>query len=432
MRITDFEKNFLEIDGGNDEFNPYVIRLFHTLLQKVERDPYRKWTHDLLRNYVNASYCFCKILNDKCKDKKTFQDTAIHKAKIASQEAKSKEQKEQKEQNESPLVNLYEDDDTNLKVFFTGLYTPGTYQGLKNGLYFVINPSVEPKISVKTRKEIFEADQKILDGKKVLRQIDHRDSFENELVDDMALNIQKIISPTSMNLDVAQKKIRELRYKINPIFEILNKLKKTVDEVSLEKYKVNTFIKDKLKEIEKISSKDLETIIYLKNIVDKEDKIEHNPWLHILRDGIDNLPTDFVLSFFNKGFEVPSPVDRYKIRKEWIDKCILNTCSNNEDNSFMYFQEIMLDTIQAILDKSNIHNLPVLFYMKKGTYNYLLPMYLLNSGKPDFCIVLRHIKDKDGNYTGDWEPVTSLDMDEVYCDIRVFGKDAIERVRDWW
>lgn len=118
MRITDFEKNFLEIDGGNDEFNPYVIRLFHTLLQKVEKDPYRKWTHDLLRNYVNASYCFCKILNDKRKDKKTSQDTAIRKAKIASQEAKSKEQKEQKEKNESPLVNLYEDDDTNLKVFF--------------------------------------------------------------------------------------------------------------------------------------------------------------------------------------------------------------------------------------------------------------------------------------------------------------------------
>lgn len=117
MRITDFEKNFLEIDGGNDEFNPYVIRLFHTLLQKVEKDPYRKWTHDLLRNYVNASYCFCKILNDKRKDKKTSQDTAIRKAKIASQEAKSKEQKEQKEKNESPLVNLYEDDDTNLKVF---------------------------------------------------------------------------------------------------------------------------------------------------------------------------------------------------------------------------------------------------------------------------------------------------------------------------
>ena len=374
MRITDFEKNFLEIDGGNDEFNPYVIRLFHTLLQKVERDPYRKWTHDLLRNYVNASYCFCKILNDKRKDKKTSQDTAIRKAKIASQEAKSKEQKEQGEKNEFPLVNLYEDDDTNLKVFFTGLYTPGTYQGLKNGLYFVINPSVEPKISVKTRKEIFEADQKEIDGEKVLRQIDHRDSFENELVGVEDLNINKI---------------------------------------SL---------------LDKMSPEEANEIIKKKRI---NDKINGNPWLHILRDGIDNLPTDFVLSFFNKCFEVPSPVDRYKNRKNWIEECIKHSCSNNEDNSFMYYQEIMLDTMQAILDKSNIHNLPVHFYIKESTYNYLLPMYLLNSGKPDFCIVLKH-KKKDGKYTGDWEPVTSLDMDEVYCNIRVFGKDAIERVRDWW
>lgn len=378
MRITDFEKNFLEIDGGNDEFNPYVIRLFHTLLQKVEKDPYRKWTHDLLRNYVNASYCFCISLNDLRKDKKTFQDTAIRKAKIASQEAKSKEQKEKKEKNESPLVNLYEDDDTNLKVFFTGLYTPGTYHGLKNGLYFVINPSVEPKkpkISVKTRKEIFEADQKEIDGEKVLRQIDHRDSFENELVGVEDLNINKI---------------------------------------SL---------------LDKMSPEDANEIIKKKRI---NDKINGNPWLHILRDGIDNLPTDFVLSFFNKWFEVLSPVDRYKNRKIWIDECIKHSCSNNEDNSFMYYQEIMLDTMQAILDKSNVHNLPVHFYIKESTYNYLLPMYLLNSGKPDFCILLKHMKDMDGKYTGTWEPVTSLDMDEVYCNIRVFGKDAIERVRDWW
>lgn len=375
MSITDFEKNFLEIDGGNYEFNPYVIRLFHTLLQKVERDPCKKWTHDSLRNYVNASYCFCKILNDIRKDKKTSQDTAIRKAKIASQEAKSKEQEKQDEKNESPQVNLYEDDDTNLKVFFTGLYTPGTYQGLKNGLYFVINPSVEPKISVKTRKEIFEADQKEIDGEKVLRQIDHRDSFENELVGVEDLNINKI---------------------------------------SL---------------LDKMSPEDANEIIKKKRI---NDTINGNPWLHILRDGIDNLPTDFVLSFFNKWYEVSSPVDRYKKRKIWIEECIKHSCSNNEDNSFMYYQEIMLDTMQAILDKSNIHNLPVYFYIKESTYNYLLPMYLLNSGKPDFCIVLKHMKDMHGKYTGTWEPVTSLDMDEVYCNIRVFGKDAIERVRDWW
>lgn len=282
MRITDFEKNFLEIDGGNDEFNPYVIRLFHTLLQKVERDPYRKWTHDLLRNYVNASYCFCKILNDKRKAKIASQEAAaIRKAKIASQEAKSKGKKEK---NEFPQVNLYEDDDINLKVFFTGLYTPGTYQGLKNGLYFVINPSVEPKISVKTRKEIFEADQKEIDGEKVLRQIDHRDSFENELVGDVALNINKI---------------------------------------SL---------------LDKMSPEDANEIIKEKRI---NDKINGNPWLHILRDGIDNLPTDFVKSFFNKSYEVSNPQAIYENRKKWIEDCIQKSAEDSTVNSFKYYQAIL-------------------------------------------------------------------------------------------
>lgn len=292
MIITDFEMNFLGIDGGNDGFNPYVIRLFHTLLQKVEMDPYRQWTQDLLRNYVNASYRFCSNLN------------TIRKDKIASQDAKSKDNKKK---NEFSQINLYEDDDTGLKVFFTGLYTPGTYQGLKNRLYFVVNPSVdsslESRISVKTRKEIFESDSKILDGKKVLRQIDHRDSFENELVGEEALNINKISLPDIMSPGDANIIIEKKRF---------------------------------------------------------DDKINVNPWLHILRDGMDNLPTDFVISFFNKCYEVPNSVDRYRNRKRWIDNCI-KSCSNNEDNSFMYYQEIMLDTMQAILDKSNIHNLPVHF-----------------------------------------------------------------------
>lgn len=80
-------------------------------------------------------------------------------------------------------------------------------------MYFVINPSVEPKNSVKTRKEIFESDPKILDGKKVLRHIDHRDSFENELVDDEALYINKIslpdiiMSPEDANIIIKKKRI---------------------------------------------------------------------------------------------------------------------------------------------------------------------------------------------------------------------------------
>ena len=81
-------------------------------------------------------------------------------------------------------------------------------------MYFVINPSVEPKISVKTRKEIFEADQKEIDGEKVLRQIDHRDSFENELVGVEDLNINKISLLDKMSPEDANEIIKKKRIKI--------------------------------------------------------------------------------------------------------------------------------------------------------------------------------------------------------------------------
>ena len=412
MKLTIFETDFLGITAPNRKkqglnfnqkgFNPYVIRLFHTLLQKVEMDPYRQWTHDLLRNYVNASYIFCSKLN-KILD---FQGQKL-------------------------TINKYDAEDECLKVFFTGLYTPETYQGLKNGLYFVGTRQSDEygwNLCVMTRKEIFET-TKEFNGKDVLRQIDHRDSFENELVSHEALRIKTINLPNIMCAKKANEIIKEHNIKIKKVKDVLQAIDKDKNLEQIFK-KHNEFIKTLLgrRKIDVATNNKEEIAGVLKDI---EDKITGNSWLHILRDGIDNLPTDFVLSFFDKWFEVSNPVERYKKRKEWIEECIEESCSDNEVNSFKYYQEIMLETMQLMVDESKIHNLPVMFYKKQRSYNYLLPMYLQNSGKPDFCIVLKH-KKKNGKYTGDWEPVTSLDMDEVYCDIRVFGKDAIERVRDWW
>ena len=156
------------------------------------------------------------------------------------------------------------------------------------------------------------------------------------------------------------------------------------------------------------------------------EKTAGKRWLHILNDGIDNLPNDFLRSFFNIPKE--HEIDYKKLR---------NRIKADKD-SFKYYQQIIIETINEQI--CNIQNLPIIYYIKatedkdkdKETvtykYNYLLPMYLQNSEKPDFCIMLARI---DGT-EGDWEPVTSLNMDEVYSDIRVFGKDAVERVRDWW
>ena len=136
MNLTYFEKSFLlgisnpqkKKDKSIKKFNPYVVRLFHTLLQKVEMDPHRQWTHDLLRNYVNATYIFCIKLN------KFFANKGQQKA-----------------------INYYEGNSECLRVLFTGLYTPETYQGLKNGLYFVAtrkDVNSQWDLSVMTRKDI--------------------------------------------------------------------------------------------------------------------------------------------------------------------------------------------------------------------------------------------------------------------------------------
>lgn len=421
MNLTYFEKSFLlgginpqkKNDESTKKFNPYVVRLFHTLLQKVEMDPHRQWTHDLLRNYVNATYIFCLKLN------KYFANKGQQKA-----------------------INYYEGNSECLRVLFTGLYTPETYQGLKNGLYFVAtrkDVNSQWDLSVMTRKDIFEEGNNVK-WKNKLENIDHRDSFENELVSHEALRINTIKLPDIMCAQRASGIIKEHNEKIKKVKDILQAIDKDKNLEQIFKENIE-FIKTQLgkRKIDVATKNKKEIAKVLKNI---EDKITGNSWLHILRDGIDNLPTDFVLSFFDKWYEVSNPVERYKTRKEWIKERIEESCSDNGVNSFKYYQEIMLETMQPFLDESIIQNLPAFFFLNvkelsqeklEGDldYNYLLPMYLQNSGKPDFCIVLRHTK-KDGKYTGAWEPVTSLNMDEVYCDIRVFGKDAIERVRDWW
>ena len=324
MKLTIFETDFLGITAPNRKkqglnfnqkgFNPYVIRLFHTLLQKVEMDPYRQWTHDLLRNYVNASYIFCSKLN-KILD---FQGQKL-------------------------TINKYDAEDECLKVFFTGLYTPETYQGLKNGLYFVGTRQSDEygwNLCVMTRKEIFET-TKEFNGKDVLRQIDHRDSFENELVSHEALRIKTINLPNIMCAKKANEIIKEHNIKIKKVKDILQAIDKDKNLEQIFK-KHNEFIKTLLgrRKIDVATNNKEEIAGVLKDI---EEKITGNSWLHILRDGIDNLPTDFVLSFFDKWFEVSNPVERYKKRKEWIEECIEESCSDNEVNSFKYYQEIMLE-----------------------------------------------------------------------------------------
>ena len=92
-------------------------------------------------------------------------------ADFCNQETKQQPQRYRRNRQKNALtkdqINLYDSKDNTLRVFFTGLYTPKTYQGLKNGLYFVGNSS--NGFSVMTRKEIHEASE--FDGNEVLKHI---------------------------------------------------------------------------------------------------------------------------------------------------------------------------------------------------------------------------------------------------------------------
>lgn len=321
MKLTNFEREILKVKGTkeNPDFNSLVVFYFHQLLVKIKNENVRNWTHDLLRNYVNVFYLLSKQI----------------------------------EFNMRRSFNYYDDpDNPDLYVFFTGLYTEKSLHGFNNGLYFVRS---KDGVSVLSKEDLM----KRPDGPKILKEITHRESFENELTLEQGLQVKDILVP-----DV-------------------------------------------------ISSKDAQPYV----VMDKQN----NHWLHILIDGIDNLPTAFVQSFFNLDFENFIPDKRKEYRRKKIKEMIMA-----DNGSFEYFQKIMREAISR--QQAKQVDLPIIYYVKGCRYNHLLPIYLQNLDKPDFCIVLAQT-DKDKNV---WEPVTSLNMDEAYCDIRVFGKSAVDNVAHWW
>lgn len=346
MKLTDFEKTFFLLDNPKETDLKKVVYWFHLLLMKVEADPYRQWTHDLLRNYVDAFYALCNNL---------------------TQRNASNVRPGKREGYFQKPINVYSANE--LELFFTGLYSPNNYQGVKNGLYFVRKSK---EVFVMSRKEIIEKTG-FLDLS-VLDEFIQRDSFENELWN---------------RSDLTMNEIRQLE--------------KTT---SVEAY-------EKIDEVRKQNNSKQSDVVY-------EPKGKLHGWLHVLYDGIDNLPTEFVKSFFDLSFENLNLKARNEYRKEKLGECI-----HANNGSFEIYQDILIETFHSQIARKD--ELPIIFYKKESRFNYLLPMYLQNSAKPDFCIVLG--LNKEGNF---WRPVTSLNMDEVYCDIRVFGKDAILSVRDWW
>lgn len=148
--------------------------------------------------------------------------------------------------------------------------------------------------------------------------------------------------------------------------------------------------------------------------------------LHILIDGVDNIPNDYFRILY--GISSGKNVD--KNNKKQI---VLKSVQNGTKKPTKY-KETMIKAINKAIESAekdnNFNQLPLNFYRSPkilgNPFQYLLPIDFTGTGNPDFCACIS----VDDNGTGKLR--TILNMNEVYGNVRVFGKEAVESVKDWW
>ena len=177
---------------------------------------------------------------------------------------------------------------------------------------------------------------------------------------------------------------------------------------------------EKIKKIEELSEIDNNTTY------DKYKGKYIDTRLHILIDGVDNIPLDYFGILY--GICPDKNVDLNNKKRIVLESVQKGT------NEFKHYQKAMIDAInKAILSAGEykFNHLPLNFFRKKSKqyenpFQYLLPIDFTGTGNPDFCACIS----VDAEGTGRLR--TILSMNEVYGNVRVFGKDAVESVKDWW
>ena len=149
--------------------------------------------------------------------------------------------------------------------------------------------------------------------------------------------------------------------------------------------------------------------------------------LHILIDGVDNIPNDYfrILYGICPGNKYVDFNNKKRIVLESVQK---------GTNEFNNYQNAMIEAINKAIETAkndnNFNQLPLNFYSNPKTignpFQYLLPIDFTGTGNPDFCACIS----VDAKGTGRLK--TILNMNEVYGNVRVFGMDAVESVKDWW
>lgn len=207
-------------------------------------------------------------------------------------------------------------------------------------------------------------------------------------------------------------------------------LKKCLDDLTVmstvEKYfHLLNVAPEKIEKIEELSEIDKNTTY------DKNKKGKYiDTRLHILIDGVDNIPLDYFRILYGICSDKHDKQVDLNIKKRIVLESV-----QKGTNEFKHYQEAMIDAInKAILsaEEYKFNHLPLNFYSNnsKGLENpfqYLLPIDFTGTGNPDFCACIS----VDTSGTGRLKTILNI-RNEVYGNVRVFGKDAVESVKDWW
>lgn len=208
-------------------------------------------------------------------------------------------------------------------------------------------------------------------------------------------------------------------------------LKKCLDDLTVTSIVEDYFhlldvAPEKIEKIEGLSEFD-------NNTYDKNKKGKYiDTRLHILIDGVDNIPLDYMRILYGiKSNEMISFGNKENCTN--IVNIVLNSVRNNSEQ-FKNYQKAMICAINKAIRSAGeykFNHLPLNFFSNnseelENPFQYLLPIDFTGTGNPDFCACIS----VDAKGTGRLK--TILNMNEVYGNVRVFGMDAVESVKDWW
>lgn len=152
-------------------------------------------------------------------------------------------------------------------------------------------------------------------------------------------------------------------------------------------------------------------------------------WWHLVIDGIDNLPHDIMEFFFSKKEmrEDNAMLRQFKLLKEIVDED-KNSIVLNNTNAIVGISILVREVIEKSIDriKNGGLKLPVFYYVRDETCQYLLPLFFQGiEEKPD-CFAVLQKSDKG------WQPVTLLNLDEARQNIMIFKKYNADFLKKWW